>query len=67
MRVHQIWQDSTGSVDLYLKNGDSMAKNLLTEASIEKWETKNGESVRIVTRDRKGRFYDNISMAELIK
>jgi len=44
-----------------------MAKNLLTEASIEKWETKNGESVRIVTRDRKGRFYDNISMAELIK
>lgn len=44
-----------------------MAKNVLTSAKIESWDTKQGKSVRIVTRDRQGKFYDNISWNSLAK
>jgi hypothetical protein len=44
-----------------------MAKTVKVNTALEKWNTKNGKSVRIVTRTRDGKFYDNLSMAELIK
>jgi hypothetical protein len=36
------------------------------KARIEKWNTKQGKSVRIVTRGPDGKFYDNVSLASLI-
>jgi hypothetical protein len=34
--------------------------------TMETWNTKQGKSVRIVTRGKGGKFYDNISLASLI-
>lgn len=44
-----------------------MAKRVKVQSSIESWSTRNGKSVRIVTRDTAGRFYDNISWNSLAK
>lgn len=48
-----------------------MAKTFLSTAaavrSLEAWNTKQGTSVRVVTRTRDGKFVDNVSLAMLLR
>lgn len=41
-------------------------KNVMTYSRLEKWSTRNGESVRVVIRTADGKFYDNVSLSALI-
>jgi hypothetical protein len=41
----------------------SKTKNKMSEfRSLEQWNTRFGKSKRVVTRDAKGRFVDNVSL-----
>lgn len=35
--------------------------------SLEQWSTRYGKSKRVVTRDSKGRFVDNVSMRAITR
>jgi hypothetical protein len=35
--------------------------------SLEAWDTRFGTSVRVVTRDERGRLVDNVSLAAVLK
>ena len=41
-----------------------MATSKVRYAYLEKWDTKYGDSDRVVIRDKNGKFVDNLSLSE---